>query len=662
MAGNVCAYPWQQMNIDLTGEVVPCCFWSGYGNDGKPLGNTNEQTLDEIWNGEAYRELRRANATGDLSEGHPCHECLAWQWSGGRYPDFEWPAAATPETGLCFTVAVPAAIREALDADEGASAQLLEDGQPLPHPDAVHDEIREQGAGRYSLWGETLYFSTVDGSDPRTNGRAYALVCGDLRVELPGLRTGCASGENLVQAHEEYERGETTMTAKPSMLSFISTADCNIDCPACSQNTVRITKVQHRAETEADVLAHVPYLHQFIWHGGEPYLIRGFRAFIDGFRTEHNPNLQFGFTSNGTLLDADELEKLARFPRVNASVSMDSFVPSTFEAIRAGARFSTVRDNVLRAVERYEPDRFVIHVGMIITKDNVAELPANLEFALEHGLGVNLSPVVVYPVIERIDVFRDFHAQAGGWLEAIDEAARVIERARERGAVALRRIDPAGHVQSLRRIVSEAAARHARVFPLTVRVSDPHGGLANMRRPGLIVTGPAGLAHPLGYVEFDRGADDYQVLLPKDELMQPGVGWCVVHDLYEPMGIVDQDRFRSAKRTFVGDDGIETSEQLSIEERGYAEMPALLRLEMPAFEALWRPRNVRVANFGQSTPDGLHVLDPSDIFAAYKARSNAEAAEGKGLVGAGPDIDREVVRRAGEYSVTRYADFVSLLD
>ena len=45
---NLCAYPWQQMIIDLTGEVVPCCFWSGYGNSGKPLGNTNANSLDGL--------------------------------------------------------------------------------------------------------------------------------------------------------------------------------------------------------------------------------------------------------------------------------------------------------------------------------------------------------------------------------------------------------------------------------------------------------------------------------------------------------------------------------------------------------------------------------------------------------------------------------------
>ena len=32
------------------------------------------------------------------------------------------------------------------------------------------------GGGRFSHWGDQLYFSTSDGSDPRGNGRIYEVV------------------------------------------------------------------------------------------------------------------------------------------------------------------------------------------------------------------------------------------------------------------------------------------------------------------------------------------------------------------------------------------------------------------------------------------------------------------------------------------------------
>ena len=81
----------KQIIIDLTGEVVPCCFWSGYGNFGKPLGNTNANTIDEIWRGEAYRDLRAKMASGNLSD-HPSKSCMAYRCTNGTFPKFSWPA------------------------------------------------------------------------------------------------------------------------------------------------------------------------------------------------------------------------------------------------------------------------------------------------------------------------------------------------------------------------------------------------------------------------------------------------------------------------------------------------------------------------------------------------------------------------------------------
>jgi hypothetical protein len=56
--------------------------------------------------------------------------------------------------------------------------RLLENGRPLERAHAVQREIMERGGGRYSHWAspsDILIFSSSDGSDPRTNGRAYAI-------------------------------------------------------------------------------------------------------------------------------------------------------------------------------------------------------------------------------------------------------------------------------------------------------------------------------------------------------------------------------------------------------------------------------------------------------------------------------------------------------
>jgi hypothetical protein len=53
--------------------------------------------------------------------------------------------------------------------------RLFEDDLPLQPGNALHDDIRTLGAGAYSVWGNYLYFSTSDNTDPARNGRRYVL-------------------------------------------------------------------------------------------------------------------------------------------------------------------------------------------------------------------------------------------------------------------------------------------------------------------------------------------------------------------------------------------------------------------------------------------------------------------------------------------------------
>jgi MoaA/NifB/PqqE/SkfB family radical SAM enzyme len=64
------------MVIDSTGAAVPCCYWGAYDNNNPPVGNINEQSIDEIWNSPGYRKLRAGMAKGDLVAAG-CGNCYA---------------------------------------------------------------------------------------------------------------------------------------------------------------------------------------------------------------------------------------------------------------------------------------------------------------------------------------------------------------------------------------------------------------------------------------------------------------------------------------------------------------------------------------------------------------------------------------------------------
>jgi predicted AlkP superfamily phosphohydrolase/phosphomutase len=64
---------------------------------------------------------------------------------------------------------------------------LYENDQELGPAHSLHDTIRQVGRGAYSHWDSSLYFSTSDRSDPRTNGRTYRLAPKSLRLAVIGL-------------------------------------------------------------------------------------------------------------------------------------------------------------------------------------------------------------------------------------------------------------------------------------------------------------------------------------------------------------------------------------------------------------------------------------------------------------------------------------------
>src|SRR5579883_2278044 len=95
----------------------------------------------------------------------------------GDWP--EWPLEVVQkETGFCHIARLPPGLST-------SGYRLYEDDRPLGPPGAVHDDIRHQGGGRYSLWGQNVYFSASDNSDARRNGRNYVLkrVAADAALE-----------------------------------------------------------------------------------------------------------------------------------------------------------------------------------------------------------------------------------------------------------------------------------------------------------------------------------------------------------------------------------------------------------------------------------------------------------------------------------------------
>jgi hypothetical protein len=68
--------------------------------------------------------------------------------------------------------------------------QLFENGVALGPGHSSHADIRDFGGGTFSHWGNTIYFSTSDGTDPTTNNRVYSISTSTELKNSIGITTG----------------------------------------------------------------------------------------------------------------------------------------------------------------------------------------------------------------------------------------------------------------------------------------------------------------------------------------------------------------------------------------------------------------------------------------------------------------------------------------
>ncbi len=76
---SLCRRPWTLMYITANGRALPCCIapFSQRGYENYTLGDATQQTLREIWSGEAYRDFRKALVSGEPPAA--CASCgLRW--------------------------------------------------------------------------------------------------------------------------------------------------------------------------------------------------------------------------------------------------------------------------------------------------------------------------------------------------------------------------------------------------------------------------------------------------------------------------------------------------------------------------------------------------------------------------------------------------------
>ncbi len=140
----------------------------------------------------------------------------------------------------------------------------------------------------------------------------------------------------------------------PAMLDFEISNTCNLECVMCTgENSSSIRTNRENLSCLPPIYdnSFVEQLKEFIPHikearfcGGEPFLINIYYDIWE-LITKLNPKAKITVLTNATTLN-EKIKNLLNKGNFNISVSIDSFIKSTYEKIRQNSSFDSVVENI----------------------------------------------------------------------------------------------------------------------------------------------------------------------------------------------------------------------------------------------------------------------------------------------------------------------------
>lgn len=222
-----------------------------------------------------------------------------------------------------------------------------------------------------------------------------------------------------------------TVGETPRHLQVEIITHCNLGCIMCPR-TVALARAATAAEEQA-WHRRMPYeeflalLRQFAGlqtlslHGiGEPLM---HPHLFEMVAAAAQREIQVRFTTNATLLDRNRCRRLIESGLHRLIVSLDGASAPTYEAIRPGAKFERVVDNLrmLTAVRReLRSRRPWIELSMVVQKGNAAEAAGLVSLA--HDLGAN--GVTLSPMKPPVDQLSALECDPDAWRRVTSDARR----------------------------------------------------------------------------------------------------------------------------------------------------------------------------------------------------------------------------------------------
>ena len=234
----------------------------------------------------------------------------------------------------------------------------------------------------------------------------------------------------------------TVLRSRPVMMKVLTNFECNIRCVMCFQK--HFGDAGHGEGFWQQIEAHLPFVHEVIFQGGEATIDPGFRAFLAGEALRNNSHVGVGLITNGTVLDAALQRAVGEIRMQFVSVSINAADALTYRAIAGRDSFARVVENCRRwaALAAHHPrGSFPIYASFVVMRRNVAELADFVRLVAEIGARPRLQMLIGDAEQGNILLRPELHDELR---RALDAAERVAGEEALREISLLRNQLPAG--------------------------------------------------------------------------------------------------------------------------------------------------------------------------------------------------------------------------
>ncbi len=178
---------------------------------------------------------------------------------------------------------------------------------------------------------------------------------------------------------------EMGMSAPVNLTWEVSLA-CNLRCTHCLSSSGEPAKDELTTAEALDLVDQVDRarVFQINFGGGEPFMRPDFEQILEAC---HSKGIMTCISTNGTLLNAERVARLAKSRLVAIQVSMDGARRETCDTIRGEGVF----DAAIEAVKLLAATKIPASINTVLTAQNADEIPAMYEMAKNLGVSLRVS-------------------------------------------------------------------------------------------------------------------------------------------------------------------------------------------------------------------------------------------------------------------------------